>query len=327
MALKDIIGQERALSLLKGWIKNNRLPHALFFVGEEGIGKRFTAINLAKTLNCSHLAPRLSHYEIDCCDQCPSCMKIDRAIHPDVFLIAPENGQITVSTIRSLEESLSYKPFEGRWKVAIVDNAEMLNQSAANAFLRTLEEPPPQSILILVSARPEMIFPTIRSRCQRVNFSPLPLEGMRNLLRLKYKTLSPIESTLLSLLSGGRPGYVINEDLIKKRDRSFNKFKEMLQDPEKEIWEDREAMEEWFEWVQLWLRDIAVLKATAQTDLLINSDKVAEIKDISEMAELKNILKLAQELYNIKNLLTFNLNKQITFYYTSLLLKKYVGGV
>ncbi len=341
MALKDIIGQDKPIHILRGCISKERIPHALLFTGDEGIGKRLTAINFAKALNCqrgtsgelqvtsnslfqeTELLTPDPELLIDACDKCPSCKKIDNENHPDVFIIGPEGdgGQITVSAIRQLEESLSYKPFEGKWKIAIIDNADRLNQSAANAFLRTLEEPPEQSIIILVSSRPDMLLPTIRSRCQRINFSPLPIDTMSSLLQEKFGHTDKRQSRFLSMLSGGRLGYAMDNSLIQQRDRAFNIFEQMLGSLEEEIWEDKESMEEWFDWGQLLLRDLAVYKATGQTDLLINQDKADEIKTISQRAGLKDMLKLARELYNIKRHLAFNLNKQLTYNFVSLLLR------
>ncbi len=339
MALKNLIGHERIIAILCGYIRRGRLPHALLFTGDDGIGKRLTAINLAKTLNCqnnrnalrvmsnglkidTNQASRITHHDIDCCDKCPSCKKIDKLIHPDLFIIKPESdsGQIIVSAIRELQESLSYKPFEGRWKVAIIDDADALNVSAANAFLETLEEPPSESIIILITSRPDMLLWTIRSRCQRLNFSPLPLDNMKRLLRERLN-IDHERSMLLCELSGGRVGHALNEDLIKQRDRTFDMFLEMLGNPTKDLWKDKKEMEAWFDWCELWLRDMAVFKATGNPELLINKDKTARIKEISSGVELKGILKLCRELYNIKRLLNFNLNKQITLYYINLLIR------
>jgi DNA polymerase-3 subunit delta' len=341
MALNDIIGQEKALSILRGCVYKNRIPHALFFAGDDGIGKRLTAINFAKALNCKNnridspaidndlekdkrYSSPITDYKIDACDECPSCTKIDKRNHPDVFIIEPkgEGGQITVSAVRQLEESLSYKPFEGKWKIAVIDSADRLNQSAANAFLQTLEEPTQQSILILISSRPDMLLATIRSRCQRINFTPLPVDTMSSLLQEKFRNLDHEQAMLLSTLSGGRLGHALNEDLVAQRDRSFSIFTQMLGRLEEDVWENRDNMEEWFDWGQLLLRDIAVLKATGNTDLLINRDRTDEIKTFSRETGLKDILKLAREIYNIKRKLYFHLNKQLTLNYTSLLLRK-----
>ena len=342
MALKNIIGQEKAINILKGCISKDRIPHALLFAGDEGIGKRLTAINFAKALNCrgesedslfsfgeEQDSGNLNTDHIDACDECPSCSKIDKGNHPDFFLIEPEGdgGQIQVAAIRQLEESFSYKSFEGNWKIAVIDNADRLNQSAANAFLQTLEEPSPMSILILVSSRPDMIIATIRSRCQRINFAPLPVDTMGRLLETKFAELGHEQARLLGLLSGGRLGHALNEDLVEQRDWSLNVLFQMLGRPEKDIWGSREDMEQWFDWIQLWMRDIAIYKATGRADLLINNDKTKEIKEICSDAATRDILKLARELYNIRGKLYFNLNKQLTINYTSLLLKRMLGKI
>lgn len=340
MALKDIVGQDRALHILEGCKRRNRIPHALLFAGDEGVGKMLTAVNFAKTLNCQKEAggglfadheitdsdsPGIE--QIDACDECPSCRKTDKHSHPDVFVISPEGAgrQINVAAIRNLGESLSFKPFEGNWKVAIIDDADRLNQSSANAFLQTLEEPSGQSILILVSSRPDMLLPTIRSRCHRINFSPLPLDKMSSLLKQRFENLSFDQTMLLSTLSGGRLGYALHEDLIEKRDRSFEILNLLVGRPEKDVWEDRDAMEEWFDWAQLWLRDIAVCKATGRTDLLVNRDKEIEIAAFARGVTLRNILTLASEIYNLRKQLYFNLNRQLTLNYTSLLFKRNLG--
>ena len=342
MALKDIIGQDRAIGILKSCVAKERIPHALLFAGDEGIGKRLTAINFAKALNCRGESEdslfssceeegddALTSDQIDACDGCPSCSKIDKGTHPDFFLIEPEGEgrQITVAAIRQLEESLSYKSFEGSWKIAVIDNADRLNQSAANAFLQTLEEPAPESVLILVSSRPDMIIATIRSRCQRINFTPLPMDTMSSLLDERLEETGHEQARLLSMLSGGRLGYALNENLISQRDWSLDVLFEMLGRPEKDVWDSRDDMEQWFDWIQLWMRDIAIYKATGRADLLINNDKIREIEALCRSATTVDILKLARGLYNIRKRLFFNLNKQITINYTSLLLKKMLGKI
>ncbi|MBI4654892.1 MAG: DNA polymerase III subunit delta' [Nitrospirae bacterium] len=351
MALKNIIGHEKVLGILGGLLVKNRIGHAYLFAGEPGIGKRLTAINFAKTLNCQKPVTSnelqvttknkdSSLIEIDCCDKCPSCIKTDKAIHPDVFFLRPEGDgkQITIQMIRDMEEALSYRSFEGGWKVVIIDEAETLNQSSANAFLKTLEEPPERTVLILISSMPEMILETILSRCQRINFSPLPLKEMCELLKFQDSTpkqgrgkvrgsnsklKSEDEYMLLSVLSTGSLR-LASKDLLEKRDVSFHEFTNLLGDILNVSWEDKSSMEEWFEWTQLWLRDIAIFNATNNRDLLINYDKEVEIKGISEKGNLRDILTLAERLNNIKGLLRFNLNKDITFYYTYFLFKKYL---
>jgi DNA polymerase-3 subunit delta' len=339
MGLKDIIGQERVIEMLTGSLCNDRIAHAYLFKGEDGIGKKLTATGFAKTLNCQNPVhgsqltadSREKHsFIIDCCDICSSCTKIDKASHPDVVSLAPEDGQIKVGVIRTLAESLSFKAFEGKWKIVIIDEADTLNQSAANAFLKTLEEPPGQSIIILISSKPELIPSTIRSRCQIINFSPLPSVELSELIENKYSNkkgeITAAQAMLLGLISGGRPGWALDKDLIKTRDRTFSEFHLLLSRVDEDLWPDRDAMEEWFDWVQLWLRDIAVFRVTGKNDLLINQDLEKQIRDISRKTGLKDILKLSDIFYTIRKSLRYNLNKQLTLFHTHLLLKRHIGG-
>lgn len=327
MALKDIIGQERAVSILRGCIAKDRIPHAFLFAGDEGVGKKLTAINFVKTLNCTpflsaHTMPSLP----DSCDTCPSCLKTEKRSHPDIFFIDPEGEgeQITVASIRELEEALRYKPFEGKYKAAVVDQADRMNAAAANAFLDTLESPPSQSILILVSARPDMLLPTIRSRCQRINFNPLPLHVMSALVRERSHNISRERADLLSELSGGRLGYAIQEDLIAQRDRTFTTLRDMMNNTDEEEGGD---MEDLLDSAQIWLRDLAVLKATGRADLLISKDRQDEISSFVRKTELEGILKLARELYNIRKQMHFNLNEKLTRNYINLLVRKRLGNI
>jgi DNA polymerase-3 subunit delta' len=348
MALKDISGQEQALRILTGSIKRNRIAHAYLFSGEDGIGKKLTAVNVAKVLNCqnnhnelwkenneAHInsphASHILHDEIDCCDNCPSCKKINTASHPDVFFIASPDNQIKVDVIRELRASLSYKAFEGKWKVVIIDEADKLNQSAVNAFLKTLEEPSQQSLIMLISSKPELIPETIHSRCQRINFLPLPLSKMNNLLEHRLidsmKQMKRDEAMITSMLSGGRPGYVMSDNLVQKRDALFAEFKTLIRRADENCWGGRDTMEEWFEWVHLWLRDAAVLKATGNASLLINYDREKELAAISKNAALNDILELSDTFYSLKRFLRFNLNKRVTLQQTHLLLKKTFGRI
>ncbi|MDH5201820.1 MAG: AAA family ATPase, partial [Nitrospirota bacterium] len=160
MSLRDVIGQDRAVTILLRTIERGRIPSSYLFAGEPGIGKKFTAINLAKALNCQSTGHRAQGIElnnnklltqIDACNECVSCKKIDAGVHPDFLLISSKSGQIRIEEIRAIDDALSFKPFEGRKKVVIIDEADTMNPYAANAFLKTLEEPPEDSLIILIS--------------------------------------------------------------------------------------------------------------------------------------------------------------------------------
>jgi DNA polymerase III subunit delta' len=338
MALRDIIGQDRAIRILLKTIERDRIPSSYLFAGESGIGKKLTAINLAKVLNCltsqAHDS-RLTTY--DCCDACSSCKKIDSNIHPDFTFIAPENGQIRIEEIRAINDILSFKAFEGRYKIVIVDDADTLNQFSANAFLKTLEEPPAHSLIVLISSNPDRLPDTIRSRCSRINFMPLPQNACEEVIRRGFSQVSrgkghksgeasrlavrDLHLSTMVQLSMGQPGKALSEDLIEQRARFLALLKDMLH-MEKDSWASREDMEKWFDHVLILLRDMAVMKITRNETQLINSDLKEYIDTVSNAMDIKGIIEQFQRLNALKRHLHFNLNKSLTWNYTGSLLRK-----
>jgi DNA polymerase-3 subunit delta' len=345
MAFRDIIGQDKAINILVKTMQRGRIASSYLFAGEPGIGKKCTALTLAKALNCL-TSP------VDACDECSSCKKIHSGIHPDFLLISPESGQIRVEEIRAIDEMLSLKAFEGRYKVVIVDDADTMNQYAANAFLKTLEEPPEESLIILVSSNPGRLPDTIRSRCSRINFTPLSSaacekvilnvlqkpdasgdssahsRGGKSPLKKKKeeyaKTTSVPDSLTLSLLirlSMGSPGNVITQDLIADRTWSLQLLKGML-NTEKDGWTSKEDMERWFDLILILLRDMAVFRITGNESRLINVDLKEYIGGMSSATDIKVIIESYQRMNALKGYFGVHLNKSLTWNYTGSLLRK-----
>jgi DNA polymerase-3 subunit delta' len=192
-------------------VRRNRLAHAYLFAGPAGVGKRLFAGELAKALLCEQASPE----RLEACDRCPSCSQVEAGTHPDCFAIArpADSPNLPIDTVRELCRNLSLKPARGRGKVAILDDADDLddpptNHAAANCFLKTLEEPPPGSVLILVGTGPERQLPTILSRCQVVRFAPLSEVLVVDILRgQELPDAHMIER--LARLSGGSPGQAL----------------------------------------------------------------------------------------------------------------------
>jgi len=316
MSLKNIIGQEKAVGMLSGVIMRQRVASSYLFCGERGIGKKTTALNFAKALNCQQ--PEL---QADACDVCESCIKIDAGSHPDLLVISPEERQIRIEEIRMIDDILSFKPFEGRKKIVLVDDAETMNISAANAFLKTLEEPPEDSLIILISSRPDLLPATIRSRCSRINFAPLSAEACRRVLSEKVPEQG---LELTARLSMGRPGLALSMDLMEERTWFLNLFRDML-GAEKDGWASREDMEKWFEYALIFLRDMAVYAVTGGTSGLINNDLLEYLARLSKSIDVKVIINIYNELSLLKKLLMFNLNKSITWNYTASLLRREIS--
>ncbi len=320
MALKDIIGQEKAMGMLLGMLNRQRIASSYLFSGEPGIGKKATAVNFAKALNCRKTVVHLTSHDsqIDACDECDSCVKISEGTHPDVILLTPEERQIRIEEIRMIDDALSFKPFEGRKKVVIVDDAETMNIAAANAFLKTLEEPPEESIIILISSRPDLLLPTIRSRCSRISFYPLSSDACRAVLKGK------VPGEYLGAVAGlsmGRPGLALSTDLIEERNWFFTLLDSMM-NAEKDGWASREDMERWLDFSLALLRDMTVLKVTDDTGALIGPDRGEYLSKLNKSVDLKVIIDIYGELTRLKRLLLYNLNKSVTWNYIASLLRK-----
>jgi DNA polymerase-3 subunit delta' len=184
-------------------VKRGRLAHAYLFTGPAGIGKRLFAGELAKALLCE--APPSD--KLEACDACDACHQVTAGTHPDFFTAnRPEDKQeFPIEVVRELCKDLSLKPARGGYKVAILDDAEDLNEESSNCFLKTLEEPPPRSLLILISNQPERQLSTIISRCQVVPFAPLPSGLVAELLRAQGVDDEGLLERVVRL-SGGSPG-------------------------------------------------------------------------------------------------------------------------
>ena len=184
MPFRAIVGHSRLVSLLSRAIARETLPPALLLAGPSGVGKRLAALAVAETLNC--LQPQATGtLERDACGACAACLRIARGVHPDVITIEPgETGSIKIEQIRDVIDRAGYRPFEGRRRVVIVDEADAMAPPAQSALLKTLEEPPSASVFILVSSLPDALLATVRSRCPRLRFGALtPAEVAAALMR------------------------------------------------------------------------------------------------------------------------------------------------
>jgi DNA polymerase-3 subunit delta' len=201
---KTIFGHERLVTHFIDLMRNGRLGHAYLFVGPSGIGKRRFACEIARSLLCE--SPR----EVgEPCEHCPACQQVESGTHPDLILAArPDDKlELPIDVIREVSRRLALKPARGGRKIAIIDDADDLNDTAANAFLKTLEEPPPRSVLILLATDSETQLPTIVSRCQVIRFSPLPTEKVVEILR--NQGYDEAKARRWARLSGGSPGQAL----------------------------------------------------------------------------------------------------------------------
>ncbi|HYE13513.1 MAG TPA: DNA polymerase III subunit delta' [Pyrinomonadaceae bacterium] len=225
----SLIGNERAKETLRRMLRQGRLPGALLLAGEEGLGKKLFAVEVARAFMCR------AKEGVEGCGVCPACVraakfelpasddkdefrKVIWSGHRDVGQIRPYNRSILVDAVRDLERECNFRPVEGSARVFLIEHAEGLNESSSNALLKTLEEAPPTTHLILITSRPAALLPTIRSRCQTVRFAPLTPEELEGYL-VKTRKRSGEEARLAARLSGGRPAVALGINLDTYRER------------------------------------------------------------------------------------------------------------
>ncbi|HIP43438.1 MAG TPA: DNA polymerase III subunit gamma/tau [Aquifex aeolicus] len=197
---KEVIGQDVAVRILKNAIRNNRVAHAYLFAGPRGVGKTTIARILAKALNCKNPS------EGEPCGECEHCREIDRGIFPDLIEMDAASNR-GIDDIRTLKEAVNYKPIKGKYKVYIIDEAHMLTKEAFNALLKTLEEPPQNTVFVLCTTEYDKILPTILSRCQRIIFSKVSKEKVIEYLKkICEKENIEYEEKALELLTHASEG-------------------------------------------------------------------------------------------------------------------------
>src|SRR6185436_20208873 len=227
---EQLTGNERVKSLLRRMLEAERIPGAMLFTGEDGIGKKLFALEIARALNCR------TPQGVEGCGRCPACKRIAKfnypqsvdsddwkgiiwTDHPDVGMVVAPKRVLLVDQMRLIEREANYRPYEGKARVFLIEDADKLNEASANALLKVLEEPPHTSHIILLTSRPAMLLPTIRSRCQMVRFSPVSAEEIEAYL-LENKIATAADARIRARVARGSLGRAIAdefEDYVDQR--------------------------------------------------------------------------------------------------------------
>ncbi len=316
MAFKDVLGHSRPITFLKRAIGNGKVMNSYLFLGNEGIGKKYVALQFAKALNC--LGAEAEGGEA--CDHCTSCKKIDHALHPDVLLIEPEGQNIKVDQVRQLQKELVYRPYEGKRRVCILTAADRMAPHIPNTLLKTLEEPPLHTVIILLANNSRLMLSTILSRCQPVRFNPLP-----NLLVSRWLTecrgLNETEAHLLASLSEGSIGKALEiqeeirqvprEELLKDwvglKSLSFEKIGRWVES----LPSQRENLLLMLEVTKTLLRDLIMVKALRKDPKLIHSDLLQVMKSMATSWSLSSLLKRSEILHQTTLAIRANANTSL----------------
>ena len=321
-----IEGHDRPITILKRALANKTLAHAYLFSGEAGIGKKMTALALAAAVNCRNAGPGGG------CGECPSCRKVASGGHPDVRLMVPEGDEIKIDQVRQMQADLSLKPFEGAKKVLIVDGVESMNTASANAFLKTLEEPPGDALIILITPMPQGLLPTIRSRCQEIRFLPLPRHTLAQAL-MGRRGLDESDAWFLAALAQGSMGRALEMDLAQEkaaREEVMALWSTLSRmSPGEAIAEaealskERERLERLLAIGVEWLRDALVYRATGEEKLLVHGEGGDLRRQWAEQVPLQRMLSDMDLFTASRNLLDRRVSAQLV---AENLLLKLAGG-
>jgi DNA polymerase-3 subunit delta' len=313
----DMLGHQWAVELLQGHVARSEVRHAYLFTGPQGVGRRTLAIRLAQALNCQQ--PSASGVP---CLQCRTCQQIARMEHPDLAVIAADQvgGTLKVDQVRELQHSLSLAPYAARYRVAILLRFEEAHISAANALLKTLEEPPQQVVLILTAESAETLLPTIVSRCEVLRLRPLSLQEVSQGLQDRWG-IAAEESHLLAHISGGRPGYALrlhqNPELLQQRAAWLDEHARMLASSRVErfayaeaLSKDRGALSASLQvWASLW-RDV-MIQASGAAAPIANLDRSEEVGILAERFGMDGACQILAVLNRTLDLLGRNANARL----------------
>lgn len=315
MFYSDVIGQDETKNALINSIKNDNVSHCYIFEGPKNMGKYELSLVFAQSLLCKN-------FEREPCNKCSDCEKVNSMNHPDLHIINNEEKTIKREDIDNLIESIYKKPYEARKKVYIINNCHDMTQQAANTFLKTLEEPPKDSVMILLTNNINMLLPTIVSRCQAIKFKYIDKKEIIKLLMEKYNADQETAS-IIAYYSKGILNKAVNiangkDDILKKRAEIIELFDKIIKSDSGIIFECENYFEEQkdnidiiIEIMMLWIRDVSFAKNNIQ-NLIINKDylKLANIhgRDMKNIAADELIQYLQYTSENIKN----NVNYKLT---------------
>ncbi len=309
--LSDILGQEQAIQVLRRATSANKLAQAYLFSGPEGVGKITTALALAAALNCHDLPG-------EGCLACPSCLKIQQGLHPDVIQITPDGAFIKIDQVRALERYLNYPPHEGRFRVIVLDGADQLNLYAANALLKSVEEPRPFTLFVLVTPAIHRITPTLRSRCQRIRFLPLELKAVSGVVS-QYSTADRAQQQTAVALSAGSAKRAIllleSEQLtaIQKTMRRLLRASRAgtardLFETTSEAGKDRLFLAEVLDYMRVWFRDLLLMVEGLSEGRVINADQLSQLREEAAQERTRALLRRIRAIDEAQTALRGNVN-------------------
>jgi DNA polymerase-3 subunit delta' len=316
MKFADVLGHPRIKTLLQDALRRRRLPGAILLSGPEGVGKKTLALAAARALLCATQSG-------EACDACPPCNRTSKGLHPDLFVLEPEGASvksIKIEPVRDLVREIVARPFEGPARAFVVDDAHLVTEQAQNALLKSLEEPPATSHVMLVTAAPQALLTTIRSRCQTLRLGGLPASLLEGYLRDR-QGLGPEEARLRAALSGGSLAsalafeagtyQALRDSLLGLLERlpGLGAIERMQ---EAEALADTDDVGETLTALRTLLRDVAAVRAGSPPESLLNADIVPRLAALAGGPMGGRAAELAESVGESREALRVNANRLLS---------------
>ncbi len=324
---------------MKTFLRNEAIPHALLFLGIDGVGKTTTAKAFAKACNCAAVKNRHPSEKedaasipitaqdltakIEICPGCKSCNKIEKGSHPDIILVEPTGPYIRIDQIRNLCNILAMKPYEARLRVVIIKDAQAMNPAAGNALLKVLEEPPDRTILILTAMQTSDLLPTIVSRCQHIRFNPIAGNHLKTML-VEKQGADPDDAEIVTIMANGSFSKALSMirhmkklNWIKRRAWLINEVESLPLMPiplclafAESLSKNKETLTDSLEVMKSWFRDLVVCRF--HPSKVINKDIIEKIHKNSKKMTVDSLLSKIEDIHLAQRNIQLNSNLRLT---------------
>jgi len=338
---EKIIGQTQPIDILTTLFQNGNVPHALLFIGNEGIGKHTCADIFAMLCNClgdvnanqtdsrQDITDGNTHAAFvrqpgNPCGVCKACRKIKSGNHPDIIRIKPSGQVIKIEQIRDLRITIAMKPYAAKLRVVIIDDAQTMNPAAANALLKVLEEPPDRTVFILIAENRRGLLPTINSRCQPIRFHPIPFKHIVAMLT-DQKDVSSEKAAVLAAMSHGsfsKALSLLKNDWLNRRDLLLGAIwpdtpdshalqsSAMILALSARFAREKDTLMEVLDGIKAWLRDLLIYRYCPEK--VINYDLSDKIRYLSEKIAIETVLAQLEAVQNAQKKIRANANLRLT---------------
>lgn len=329
-----LIGNDNAKRSLKRLLANGRVPNSLLFAGDEGVGKRQFALQVAKAFVCKDPTDH------EACGVCAACRRADVFVfpksdkgddfeqvffseHPDVGTVIPFKRNVRVNAIRELEREANFRPYEAAARFFIIDDAHKMNDAAANALLKTLEEPPATSYIFLITSRADSLLPTIRSRCQMMRFAPVETDEIERFL-IDDRAFSLDEARLAARLARGSVGRAVSVDVAKfkvNRERMMGVLRNEVETGDRAALlriseemndaKNKENFEENLDILESLIHDVWTLRMSGEDSRIVNTDLADELSRIADNAAGLDLASWFGGIETMRENFAVNINRKI----------------